>query len=62
MTFDIAPMRDTEAARLAAPADEAGLGALRTPAGNLPLERIDVRADITGLTSRVETTPSRPVT
>lgn len=56
MTFDIAPMRDTEADRLAAPADDAGLGALRTSAGNLPLERIDIRADITGLTSRVELT------
>jgi Ca-activated chloride channel family protein len=56
MTFDIAPMGDTEADRLAAPADDAGLGALRTSAGNLPLERIDIRADITGLTSRVELT------
>ena len=62
MTFDVAPMRETEADQLATPAGEAGLGALRTAEGNLPLDRIDVRADITGLTSRVETTPSRPVT
>ncbi len=56
MTFDIAPMRDSEADRLAASSDEPGLGALRTSAGNLPLERIDIRADVTGLTSRVELT------
>jgi Ca-activated chloride channel homolog len=56
MTFDIAPMRDAEADRLARPTDEAGLGALRTSAGNLPLDRIDIRADVTGLTSRVELT------
>ena len=37
-------------------ADEAGLGALRTERGNLPLDCIDVRAEITGLTSRVELT------
>src|SRR6201996_634365 len=55
MTFEIAPMRDAEADRLAE-RDEAGIGALRTSAGNLPLDRIDVRADITGLTSRVELT------
>ncbi|HTQ19733.1 VIT domain-containing protein, partial [Mycobacterium sp.] len=34
--------------------DEAGLGALRTERGNLPLDRIDVRAEISGLTSQVE--------
>ena len=56
MTFDVAPLRETEADQLAAPAGDAGLGALRTSEGNLPLDRIDVRADITGLTSRVELT------
>src|SRR5258708_38009780 len=31
-------------------------GSLRTERGNLPLDRIDIRVDITGLTSRVELT------
>lgn len=31
-----------------------GLGALRTERGNLPLDRIDVRVEITGLTSQIE--------
>ncbi len=56
MTVHIALMGDAEAARIAAPIDDAGLGALRTGRGNLPLDRIDVRADITGLSSRVELT------
>lgn len=34
--------------------DEAGLGALRTGRGNLPLERLDLRARITGLLARTE--------
>src|SRR2546423_11744446 len=36
--------------------DDAGLGCLRTERGNLPLDEIDVRATITGLTSRVDLT------
>ncbi|MEU4390257.1 VIT domain-containing protein [Kribbella sp. NPDC023855] len=32
--------------------DDSGLAALHTERGNLPLERIDVRADITGLVAR----------
>ena len=56
MTVPIAPMTEAEAARVAAPVDDAGLGALRTERGNLPLDQLDVRADITGLTSRVELT------
>lgn len=56
MTFSITPMTDGEADRVAAPVDDAGLGALRTERGNLPLDRIDIRADITGLTGRVELT------
>jgi Ca-activated chloride channel homolog len=56
MTLPIIPMPDADSARLAAPDDDAGLGALRTERGNLPLDRIDVRADITGLTSSVELT------
>jgi len=35
---------------------DSGLGALRTERGNLPLDRLDVRADITGLVSRIELT------
>ena len=53
MTIRITSMTDAEATCVAAPDDEAGLGALRTKRGNLPLDRIDVRAEITGLTSRV---------
>jgi Ca-activated chloride channel homolog len=56
MTIRITSMTDAEATCVAAPDDEAGLGALRTERGNLPLDRIDVRAEITGLTSRVEVT------
>ncbi|ORW93863.1 hypothetical protein AWB92_11990 [Mycobacterium sp. IEC1808] len=56
MTVRITSMADAETDRVAAPDDEAGLGALSTERGNLPLERIDVRAEITGLTSRVELT------
>jgi Ca-activated chloride channel homolog len=52
----IATMSDAEAALLAAPRDEAGLGALRTERGNLPLDGIDLRVDITGLTSQAELT------
>ena len=56
MTVPITAMSDVEAAWMAAPTDEAGIGALRTDRGNLPLDRIDLRADVTGLTSRVELT------
>lgn len=37
-------------------ADGAGLGTLHTERGTLPLDRLDIRADITGLTSQVEVT------
>jgi Ca-activated chloride channel family protein len=53
VTVPITSMTDAEATS-AAPDDEAGLGALRTERGNLPLACIDVRAQITGLTGRVE--------
>ncbi|OBF43144.1 hypothetical protein A5787_15015 [Mycobacterium sp. 852002-50816_SCH5313054-b] len=53
MTVPITSMTDAETTS-AAPDGEAGLGALRTARGNLPLACIDVRAQITGLTSRVE--------
>ena len=56
MTVHIVPMTDAEVARMGAPADDAGLGTLRTERGNLPLDRIDVRADISGLSGRVELT------
>src|SRR5262245_19247459 len=36
--------------------DEAGLGALRTERGNLPLFRLDVRATLTGLVARTQVT------
>ncbi|MCB0931169.1 MAG: VWA domain-containing protein [Mycobacterium sp.] len=47
-------MNDAESATAALPDEGAGLGALRTERGNLPLDRIDIKADITGLTARVE--------
>ncbi|UWZ49997.1 VWA domain-containing protein [Dactylosporangium matsuzakiense] len=49
-------MTDDEVRTAAAPADEAGLGALRTERGNLPLDRLDVRAAITGLVARTDLT------
>ncbi|MBN1174717.1 MAG: trypsin, partial [Micromonosporaceae bacterium] len=56
MVMRILPMSAAEAARGAAPGEQAGFGALQTPDGNLPLERLDVRADLVGLASRVEVT------
>lgn len=50
MTMSVAPMSAGEVDRLATLPD-AGLGALRTERGNLPLDRLDVRAAITGLVS-----------
>jgi Ca-activated chloride channel family protein len=52
----IATMSDAEADRIASSRDETGFGALQTDRGNLPLDLIDLRVDITGLTSRVELT------
>ncbi|QFZ21621.1 VIT domain-containing protein [Saccharothrix syringae] len=40
----------------AEPAEDAGLGCLRTERGNLPLEAVDVHATITGLASRTTLT------
>jgi Ca-activated chloride channel homolog len=56
MTVRITSMTDAETTRVAAADDEVGMGALSTERGNLPLDRIDVRAQITGLTSRIELT------
>ncbi|PKK12256.1 VIT domain-containing protein [Thermomonospora sp. CIF 1] len=49
MTVRITPLPEQ-----AAPLSGAGLGALATERGNLPLETVDVRAAITGLNGRVE--------
>ncbi len=54
MTLSVTPMSPVEATRLAAPTEEAGVGALRTDRGKLPLDRLDVQAQITGLVSRVQ--------
>jgi Ca-activated chloride channel homolog len=56
MTVRITPLPEAEAAELGAPAPEAGVGALRTELGNLPLELLDVNARITGLIADVELT------
>ncbi|GAB3857590.1 VIT domain-containing protein [Dactylosporangium cerinum] len=52
----VATMSEAEALRVAAPKDDAGLGALRTGRGNLPLDRIDVHTAITGLVARIDLT------
>jgi Ca-activated chloride channel homolog len=51
MSTDIAPMEADPAAE-----PDGGLGALTTSRGNLPLEAVDVRAAITGLSASVEVT------
>ena len=51
MITDIAPLEDACAAE-----PEAGLGALATSQGNLPLEAVDVRAAIAGTSASVELT------
>ncbi|PWK87181.1 Ca-activated chloride channel family protein [Lentzea atacamensis] len=53
MTFSVAPMKAPELDRVGGTSEDAGVGALRTERGNLPLERLDVRATITGLVGRV---------
>ena len=55
MTMSVAPMGPGELDRLDTLPD-AGLGALRTERGNLPLDRLDVRASITGLVGRTVVT------
>lgn len=47
-------LSDDEILRIGAPDPEAGLGALGTERGNLPLETIDVRSAVVGLTVRTE--------
>src|SRR5580693_3934152 len=51
MTTDIAPLETEYAAE-----PDAGLGALATSRGNLPLEAVDVRAAIAGNSASVELT------
>jgi Ca-activated chloride channel family protein len=51
MTTEIAPLEGEYAAE-----PEAGLGALATSRGNLPLDAVDVRAAIAGTSARVELT------
>ncbi|MFI7602943.1 VIT domain-containing protein [Actinoplanes sp. NPDC049681] len=48
MTLSVTPMEPAELGRIRILPD-AGLGALRTDRGNLPLDRLDVRARISGL-------------
>ena len=47
-------LHESEILRIAAPDPEAGLGALGTERGNLPLESIEVRSSVVGLTVRTE--------
>jgi len=49
-------MSTAELARIAAPVEDAGLGALRTRLGNLPLDELTVTARITGLAADTELT------
>ncbi|GHH27484.1 VIT domain-containing protein [Lentzea cavernae] len=53
MTISVAPMKAAEADRVGRTTEDAGVGALRTERGNLPLEHLDVRAEVTGLIGRV---------
>lgn len=55
MTVRIVAMTEAEAARIGTD-PEAGLGALHTQQGNLPLDTIEVRATITGLVARTTLT------
>jgi Ca-activated chloride channel family protein len=56
MTFSVIPMGPAELDRAVRPDPEAGCGALSTARGNLPLDRLDVQADITGLIARTRLT------
>ncbi|MFI7542555.1 VIT domain-containing protein [Actinoplanes sp. NPDC049599] len=55
MTISVTPMDPAELGRVRVLPD-AGLGALHTDRGNLPLDRLDVRAAITGLVARTTVT------
>lgn len=56
MTVRITSMTDEETSRITAADDGAALGTLRTERGNLPLDRIHLRANIIGLISDAELT------
>ncbi|MGW4945976.1 VIT domain-containing protein [Actinoplanes sp. NPDC004185] len=55
MTLSVTPMDPAELGRVRILPD-AGLGALHTERGNLPLDRLDVRAAISGLVARTTVT------
>ena len=55
MTLSVTPMDRPELDRIRVLPD-AGLGALHTDRGNLPLDRLDVRASISGLVARTTVT------
>jgi Ca-activated chloride channel family protein len=55
MTISVTPMDRAELGRIRILPD-AGLGALHTDRGNLPLDRLDVQATITGLVARTTVT------
>jgi Ca-activated chloride channel family protein len=55
MTMSVTPITAGELQRLRSVPD-AGVGVLRTDRGNLPLDRLDVRASITGLVCRTVVT------
>ncbi|ANZ40237.1 hypothetical protein BBK82_33605 [Lentzea guizhouensis] len=56
MTISVAPMKPAEGDRIGRTTEDAGVGALRTERGNLPLESLDVRATVTGLVGRTTVT------
>ncbi|WP_067500892.1 VIT domain-containing protein [Actinoplanes sp. TFC3] len=55
MTLSVTPMEPAEIGRIRILPD-AGLGALHTERGNLPLDRLDVQAHISGLVARTQVT------
>src|SRR4051794_2182187 len=56
MTFSVTSMGAVEIAQIPSSTDDTGLGALHTGRGNLPLERVDIRASIIGLSGRIVVT------
>jgi len=56
MTSRLPLLTDDEVARSLPPSGETGIGTLATGRGNLPLEAVDVAADVAGLLARVVVT------
>jgi Ca-activated chloride channel family protein len=56
MTLSVTPMGPAELDRAVRPDPEAGFGVLLTDRGNLPLDRLDVRAAISGLVAHTTLT------